>query len=58
MRHTARRRSSSTPRGWRRRDLHLRDDEGFNLLVDVVATDYLGWGGDGVAGYYGTAAGP
>ena len=37
--------------------LHLRDEEGFNLLVDVVATDYLGWGDDGVAGYYGTATG-
>ncbi len=37
--------------------LYLRDEEGFNLLVDVVATDYLGWGEDGVAGYYGTATG-
>ena len=37
--------------------LHLRDEEGFNLLVDLVATDYLGWGEDGVAGYYGTTAG-
>jgi NADH-quinone oxidoreductase subunit C len=36
---------------------HLRDAEGFNLLVDIVATDYLGWGEDGVAGYYGTADG-
>jgi NADH-quinone oxidoreductase subunit C len=33
--------------------LHLRDEEGFNLLVDLVATDYLGWGDEGVAGYYG-----
>ena len=32
--------------------LHLRDEEGFNLLVDIAATDYLGWGDDGVAGYY------
>ena len=24
--------------------LYLRDEEGFNLLVDIVATDYLGWG--------------
>ena len=38
--------------------LYLRDEEGFNLLVDIVATDYLGWGEDGVAGYYGTATGP
>ena len=37
--------------------LYLRDEEGFNLLVDLVATDYLGWGDDGVAGYYGTATG-
>ena len=36
---------------------HLRDEEGFSLLLDIVATDYLGWGEDGVAGYYGTAAG-
>ena len=35
--------------------LHLRDEEGFNLLIDLVATDYLGWGDRGVAGYYGTA---
>ena len=37
--------------------LYLRDEESFNLLVDVVATDYLGWGEDGVAGYYGSNAG-
>ena len=37
--------------------LHLRDEEGFNLLLDIVATDYLGWGEDGVAGYYGSGAG-
>jgi len=37
--------------------LHLRDEERFNLLVDITATDYLGWAEDGVAGYYGTAAG-
>jgi NADH-quinone oxidoreductase subunit C len=35
----------------------LRDEEGFNVLVDVCATDYLGWGGKGVAGYIGTAQG-
>jgi NADH:ubiquinone oxidoreductase subunit C len=37
--------------------LHLRDGEGFNFLADVVATDYLGWGDRGVAGYIGTASG-
>jgi NADH-quinone oxidoreductase subunit C len=37
--------------------LHLRDVEGFNVLIDVAATDYLGWGEPGVAGYYGTASG-
>ena len=37
--------------------LHLRDEERFNLLVDITATDYLGWAEEGVAGYYGTAAG-
>ncbi|HWQ22722.1 MAG TPA: NADH-quinone oxidoreductase subunit C [Gaiellaceae bacterium] len=37
--------------------LHLRDVEGFNVLVDIAATDYLGWGEPGVAGYYGTASG-
>ena len=37
--------------------LHLRDELGFNLLVDITATDYLGWGEAGVSGYYGTAGG-
>jgi NADH:ubiquinone oxidoreductase subunit C len=37
--------------------LHLRDVEGFLFLADISATDYLGWGTRGVAGYYGTAAG-
>jgi NADH-quinone oxidoreductase subunit C len=36
---------------------HLRDEEGFNFLSDVSAADYLGWGGSGVSGYIGTAAG-
>ena len=36
---------------------HLRDVEGFNVLVDVSGVDYLGWGGKQVAGYLGTAAG-
>ena len=36
---------------------HLRDEAGFNELVDISPTDYLGWGGAGVAGYIGTDAG-
>jgi NADH-quinone oxidoreductase subunit C len=36
---------------------HLRDEEGFDFLSDVSAADYLGWGGHGVSGYIGTAAG-
>jgi len=36
---------------------HLRDEEGFAFLADISAADYLGWGGKGVAGYIGTAAG-
>jgi NADH:ubiquinone oxidoreductase subunit C len=36
---------------------HLRDEHGFDLLVDITATDYLGWGRVPVAGYIGTAAG-
>jgi NADH-quinone oxidoreductase subunit C len=36
---------------------HLRDDEGFNFLSDISATDYLGWGGRGVSGYIGTVGG-
>ena len=34
---------------------YLRDELGFNLLLDISATDYLGWGEDGVAGYCATA---
>ena len=37
--------------------LHLRDEHGFNLLLDITATDYLGWGDAGVSGYYATATG-
>jgi NADH:ubiquinone oxidoreductase subunit C len=37
--------------------LHLRDVEGFGLLSDITAVDYLGWGSRGVAGYFGTASG-
>ena len=36
---------------------HLRDTEGFNFLSDLTPTDYLGWGGKGVAGYFGSANG-
>jgi NADH:ubiquinone oxidoreductase subunit C len=37
--------------------LYARDGLGFDVCVDVVATDYLGWGGKGVSGYIGTPAG-
>ena len=36
---------------------HLRDEHGFNVLSDVAAADYLGWGESRVAGYIGTAGG-
>jgi NADH-quinone oxidoreductase subunit C len=36
---------------------HLRDEEGFNFLSDITATDYLGWGDPGTAGYFGTDSG-
>jgi NADH-quinone oxidoreductase subunit C len=36
---------------------YLRDEEGFEMLADLTPTDYLGWGGKGVAGYIGTATG-
>ena len=36
---------------------HLRDEEGFDFLSDIAATDYLGWGSKGVSGYIGTASG-
>ena len=35
----------------------LRDEYGFNFLSDITAVDYLGWGGEGVSGYLGTASG-
>ena len=35
----------------------LRDEHGFNFLSDIAAADYLGWGEEGVAGYFGTASG-
>ena len=39
--------------------LHLRDEAGFNMLVDIAATDFLGWPetAEDVAGYIGTAGG-
>ena len=36
---------------------YARDELGFEMLVDLVATDYLGWGGKGVSGYIATASG-
>jgi NADH-quinone oxidoreductase subunit C len=36
---------------------YLRDELGFDFLSDVSPADYLGWGEDGVAGYFGTASG-
>jgi NADH:ubiquinone oxidoreductase subunit C len=36
---------------------HLRDEEGFNVLADIAATDYLGWGERGAAGYIGNSWG-
>ena len=36
---------------------HARDELGFNFLADLVATDYLNWGGKGVSGYIATPTG-
>ena len=36
---------------------HAKEELGFDMCVDVVATDYLNWGGTGVAGYIGTPSG-
>jgi NADH:ubiquinone oxidoreductase subunit C len=36
---------------------YLRDEQGYDFLSDIAAADYLGWGGHGVSGYIGTAAG-
>ena len=36
---------------------HLRDVERFNVLADLSAVDYLGWGETGVSGYVGTPRG-
>jgi len=35
----------------------LRDEHDFNLLSDVSSVDYLGWGEEQVAGYWGGPAG-
>jgi NADH-quinone oxidoreductase subunit C len=37
--------------------LYLRDELGFNLLADLSSVDYLGWGEEPVAGYWGSAGG-
>jgi NADH-quinone oxidoreductase subunit C len=37
--------------------MHLRDEEGFNFLSDISASDYLGWGSRGISGYIGTSSG-
>src|SRR5438034_11726388 len=36
---------------------YLRDEHGFAMVIDIAATDYLGWGAPGVSGYIGTTAG-
>jgi NADH:ubiquinone oxidoreductase subunit C len=36
---------------------YLRDELGFDFLSDMSATDYLGWGREGVSGYVGTPTG-
>lgn len=37
--------------------LHLRDALGFNFLSDLSSVDYLGWGEEPVAGYWGGSEG-
>jgi NADH-quinone oxidoreductase subunit C len=36
---------------------YLRDEHGFDMLVDVAAADYLGWTSPGVSGYWGNDGG-
>jgi NADH-quinone oxidoreductase subunit C len=36
---------------------HLRDERGFEMLIDVTPTDYLGWSAPGVSGYWGNDRG-
>jgi len=37
--------------------MYARDELGFRMLSDIVATDYLNWGARGVSGYVGTGRG-
>jgi NADH:ubiquinone oxidoreductase subunit C len=37
---------------------YLRDHAGFNFLSDISPADYLGWGEQGVAGYWGAPGRP
>ena len=37
--------------------LHLHDELGYDFLSDLSAVDYLGWGEEPVAGYWGNAWG-
>jgi NADH:ubiquinone oxidoreductase subunit C len=37
--------------------LHLRDELGYDFLSDLSAVDYLGWGDESVAGYWGNSYG-
>jgi NADH-quinone oxidoreductase subunit C len=36
---------------------YLRDEHGFDMLVDIAAADYLGWSEPGVSGYWGHESG-
>jgi len=36
---------------------HLRDEEGFDFLSDIAATDDLGWNERRIAGYWGSSGG-
>jgi NADH-quinone oxidoreductase subunit C len=36
---------------------YLRDEHGFDMLVDVAPADYLGWSEPGVSGYWGHDSG-
>ena len=36
---------------------YLRDEAGYDFLADIAAADYLGWNGEGIAGYWGTTGG-
>ena len=50
-------RPSSSIRGIVEACTHLRDAEGYNVLVDLSGVDYLGWASTDVAGYIGTHQG-